>query len=132
MAFKNDVAFWKSNQSMAGLSSRSVLWRAFSQVVIFLYLLDEGTSYLVLIPAGIGTLIEVKLYSKRNIPILLYFIIFWVRYCILLNTFQPVIIGCHTSLNFTIYLCTYGFLLEKQLTYSVFSFGKSQKCSNCL
>ena len=33
-------------------------WRAFSQIIIFVYLLIEETSFLILVPSGISVLIE--------------------------------------------------------------------------
>lgn len=56
LSFKNDVA-------SADLSVRTTLWRAFSQIVIFLYLYDEHTSMIVVVSAGIGALIAVKTFA---------------------------------------------------------------------
>uniref|UniRef100_A0A671SEL2 Lipid scramblase CLPTM1L n=1 Tax=Sinocyclocheilus anshuiensis TaxID=1608454 RepID=A0A671SEL2_9TELE len=40
-AFKNDIRFWQEKKSLAGISRRSVVWRCFSTIVIFLHLLEE-------------------------------------------------------------------------------------------
>jgi hypothetical protein len=52
LAFKNDVAFWKENKSMEGLSARSIMINAVCQAIIFLYLLDNDTSMVVLLSSG--------------------------------------------------------------------------------
>merc|ERR1712038_1974660 len=64
LAFKNDISFWRNRTTMEGLSRKTILWRAFSQSVIFLYLMDEETSLLVLIPRGWGALIEMWKVTK--------------------------------------------------------------------
>ncbi|CAG2118319.1 unnamed protein product, partial [Medioppia subpectinata] len=70
LAFKNDIQFWRKRKSMEGLSFSSLLWRCVSQFVITLYLLDNKTSYLVLIPSAIGTVIELwKLKKALKIEI---------------------------------------------------------------
>ncbi|XP_064467316.1 lipid scramblase CLPTM1L-like [Ornithodoros turicata] len=64
LAFKNDVNFWRHKQSFVGLSLRGVVWRGASQVVIFLYLMDEDTSRIVLFTTGVGALIELWKVTK--------------------------------------------------------------------
>ncbi|CAH0518133.1 unnamed protein product [Peronospora belbahrii] len=59
LAFKNDVSFWKNQKSLAGLSLRSIVLNTFFQLVIFLYLMDNDTSWLILFQSGIGLVIEV-------------------------------------------------------------------------
>ncbi|XP_076844545.1 lipid scramblase CLPTM1L-like isoform X2 [Brachyhypopomus gauderio] len=63
-AFKNDVSFWQGKKSLAGISKRSVIWRCLSTSVIFLYLLGEKTSWLILIPMGAAALTELWKVSK--------------------------------------------------------------------
>ncbi|XP_064202130.1 lipid scramblase CLPTM1L-like [Anguilla rostrata] len=71
LAFKNDISFWKKKKTMVGMSSKAVLWRCFSTIVIFLYLLEEQTNLLVLFPAGVGSVIEVwKVMKAYRIQVL--------------------------------------------------------------
>ncbi|XP_052003253.1 lipid scramblase CLPTM1L-like [Xyrauchen texanus] len=63
-AFKNDIKFWREKKSLAGISKRSVLWRCFSTIVIFLHLLEEKSSWLILLPSGIAALIELWKVNK--------------------------------------------------------------------
>ncbi|XP_022966218.1 cleft lip and palate transmembrane protein 1 homolog [Cucurbita maxima] len=58
LAFKNDIQFWNKNKSMEGLSAKSVIFSFISQLIIFLYLLDNDTSWMILASSGIGCCIE--------------------------------------------------------------------------
>mmetsp|Transcript_15549 Transcript_15549/g.20277 ORF Transcript_15549/g.20277 Transcript_15549/m.20277 type:complete len:632 (-) Transcript_15549:1486-3381(-) len=64
LAFKNDITFFKGRKSMEGLSVRSMVVNFFFQLVIFLYLLDNDTSYMVLVSNGVGIAIEFWKLSK--------------------------------------------------------------------
>ncbi|KAK8921922.1 hypothetical protein KSP39_PZI019958 [Platanthera zijinensis] len=58
LAFKNDIQFWNKNKSMEGLSAKSVVVSFISQLIIFLYLLDNDTSWMILASSGVGCCIE--------------------------------------------------------------------------
>ncbi|KAF0893191.1 hypothetical protein E2562_023213 [Oryza meyeriana var. granulata] len=58
LAFKNDIQFWNKNKSMEGLSAKSVVLNFVCQLIIFLYLLDNETSWMILASSGIGVCIE--------------------------------------------------------------------------
>ncbi|GMR34254.1 hypothetical protein PMAYCL1PPCAC_04449 [Pristionchus mayeri] len=58
LAFKNDISFWKNKETMEGLSSKTLIWRAISSTIVFFYLMEHKTSLLVLVPSGLTVLIE--------------------------------------------------------------------------
>jgi hypothetical protein len=58
LAFKNDIQFWNKNKSMEGLSARSVVINFVCQLIVFLYLLDNETSWMIILSAGMGCCIE--------------------------------------------------------------------------
>ncbi|CAM9138865.1 unnamed protein product [Chrysoparadoxa australica] len=58
LAFKNDVAFWKKNKSLAGLSVRMMAFNFGIRLIILLYLLDSETSWTVLGSSAVGVVIE--------------------------------------------------------------------------
>nr|KAJ3419053.1 hypothetical protein HK105_007466 [Polyrhizophydium stewartii] len=67
LAFKNDIDFWRNRNDMEGLSFRALILNIFFQAVIFLYLLDNETSWMILISTGAGLLIEVWKINKTVI-----------------------------------------------------------------
>lgn len=59
LAFKSDVAHWRRATSMEGVSVRSMFWKLGMDVVVLLYLLDNETSWLIVLSAALGVALEV-------------------------------------------------------------------------
>ncbi len=64
LAFKNDIKFFKGKKSMEGLSIRSMVVNTFFQLIILLYLMDNETSFMILVSNGVGVAIDMWKISK--------------------------------------------------------------------
>merc|ERR1719284_2306783 len=78
MAFKNDIQFWRKNESMQGLSARSMIVSFVCQLITALYLLDsQETSRLILFEILLDLSLAiwklrkaVKFETKKSFPFL--------------------------------------------------------------
>ncbi|KAI6176510.1 Cleft lip and palate transmembrane protein 1 [Aphelenchoides bicaudatus] len=71
LAFKNDIQFWKNRKSMEGLSVRSVLFNVFQSTIVFLYICDNDSSFVIKISIGVGLLIEMwKIPKCMNVEVI--------------------------------------------------------------
>lgn len=59
LAFRNDISHWRSIKSMEGISVRSMSVKIFMEIVIFLYLFDNDTSWMIIIGNAVGIAIEI-------------------------------------------------------------------------
>ena len=64
LAFKNNVKFWRNKKTLEGLSARTIALNCVFQLVILLYLLDNDTSWMILISSSMGLFTEVWKLSK--------------------------------------------------------------------
>ena len=58
LAFKEDVSFWLESENLRFTSIQSVFFNIISEIIILLYLLDENTSLIILVPKIIGLILE--------------------------------------------------------------------------
>lgn len=71
LAFKNDIQFWRTRKSLEGLSVRSVLFNVFQSLVVFLYVCDNDSSWIIKLSIGFGLLIELwKIPKCLNVKII--------------------------------------------------------------
>jgi hypothetical protein len=70
LAFKEDISWWNSRDTMVAISLQAVVIKAVSQFIIFLFLLDEDTATVVRVMHGIGVCLEVWKISKVVDPIM--------------------------------------------------------------
>jgi peptidoglycan biosynthesis protein MviN/MurJ (putative lipid II flippase) len=70
LAFKSDISFWRQQKTTVGISTRSLVTSFVSQFIIFLYLMEQETTLLVLGPSCVSLLIGlwklIKVYRKTK------------------------------------------------------------------
>uniref|UniRef100_A0AC35TZT1 Cleft lip and palate transmembrane protein 1-like protein n=1 Tax=Rhabditophanes sp. KR3021 TaxID=114890 RepID=A0AC35TZT1_9BILA len=66
LSFTTDISFWKSRKDMRGLSMKVLVWNCFSDTIILLYLYEQKSSLLIIIPCGIRIVIELWKLSKAT------------------------------------------------------------------
>lgn len=59
LAFKNDIQFWNGKEDVEGLSVKTLYSNIIMNFVITLYLFDNDTSLLILIPQAFSLLIDI-------------------------------------------------------------------------
>lgn len=58
LAFRNDIAFWNGKENMEGISIKSLYFQVVQHIIIFLYLLDNETSWMIVVSTGFSILLE--------------------------------------------------------------------------
>lgn len=59
LAFRSDIGFWRGRKDLAGLSRRAIVGNWICSVIIFLYLLDnEATSVIILASVGFSVIVD--------------------------------------------------------------------------
>ena len=59
LAFKNDIQFWRTRNNMEGLSVRTIFMNCFVNLIVLLYLMNNETSFTIILSNFVGLLIEV-------------------------------------------------------------------------
>eukprot|EP01031_Cornospumella_fuschlensis_P030491 gene30491-36852_t len=74
LAFQSDIAYWRKVDRPAGISKNSLIFSLVSQIVVFLYLTNNDTSMIVIIPALIGLFIQIwKVMKAQGIRVKFFY-----------------------------------------------------------
>ena len=64
LAFKNDISFWHNKDNMEGISVKALYMQIGMSVIVLMYLMDNETSIVIIVPQGISIVIDIwKLFN---------------------------------------------------------------------